>query len=180
MIKMKGIIIKVISLSMLLVSSLVYACGDNPNAIVQGPFKDSVFNNGVICFQNSPDKKDIYFYQSYSSASGDINKIIDTFIYSDAPAEVFSVFFTTIAGKRNVVVLLRWNVNYFTDGVQYPYYYEVKVYTATKDSGYELFLDSDRDPNLSGFQTKHNKKESNYKLDSASKIKEYLRNKYGQ
>ncbi|EJS0563766.1 hypothetical protein NXE71_003248 [Escherichia coli] len=77
---MKGIIIKAISLSMLLVSSLVYACGDNPNAIVQGPFKDSVFNNGVICFQNSPDKKDIYFYQTYLSAGGNINKIIDIFI----------------------------------------------------------------------------------------------------
>lgn len=176
---MKDIIIKVIALSMLLVSSLVYACGDNPNAMVQGPFKDSAFNNGVICFQSSPDKRDVNFYQSYSSVNGTINKIIDTFSYSDAPAEVSSVFFTTIAGKRNVVVLLRWNVNYFTDGVQYPYHYEVKAYNATKDSNYELFLDSDRDSNLSGFQTKDNKKISNYKLDNASKIKKYLHNKYG-
>ncbi|RPE02168.1 hypothetical protein BBB56_07665 [Candidatus Pantoea deserta] len=176
---MKGIIIKVIALSMLLVSSLVYACGDNPNAMVQGPFKDSAFNNGVICFQYSPDKRDIDFYQSYLSVNGKVNKIVDTFSYSDAPAEVFSVFFTTIAGKKNVVVLLRWNVNYFIDGVKYPYHYEVKAYNATKDSGYELFLDSDRDSNLSGFQTKYNEKGSNYKLDNVSKIKKYLHNKYG-
>lgn len=176
---MKGIIIKVIALSMFLVSSLVHACGDNPHAMVQGPFKDSAFNNGVICFQHSPDKRDVEFYQSYLSVNGEIDKIIDTFSYSDAPAEVSSVFFTTIAGKKNVVVLLRWNVNYFIDGVQYPYHYEVKAYSATKDSGYELFLDSDRDSNLSGFQTKYNEKESNYKLDDASKIKKYLHNKYG-
>ncbi|EWG64818.1 MULTISPECIES: hypothetical protein [unclassified Enterobacter] len=176
---MKGVIIKVIALSMLLVSSLVYACGDNPNAMVQGPFKDSAFNNGVICFQNSPDKRDVDFYQSYSSVNGNVNNIIDTFSYSDAPVEVSSVFFTTIAGKRNVVVLLRWNVNYFTDGVQYSYHYEVKAYNFNKDSGYELFLDSDRDPNLSGFQTKDDEKVSNYKLDNARKIKKYLHSKYG-
>ncbi|HAZ3610160.1 TPA: hypothetical protein J1062_005059, partial [Escherichia coli] len=125
-------------------------------------------------------KKIFIFIKIIHPLAGILTKIIDAFIYSDAPAEVFSVFFTTIAGKRNVVVLLRWNVNYFTNGVQCPYYYEVKVYNATKDSGYELFLDSDRDPNLSVFQTKHNKKESNYKLYSASKIKEYLRAKYGE
>lgn len=74
MIKMKGIIIKAISLSMLLVSSLVYACGDNPNAIVQGPFKDSVFNNGVICFQNSPDKKIFIFIKLIHPLVGILTK----------------------------------------------------------------------------------------------------------
>ncbi|MFI8418331.1 hypothetical protein ACQKDS_19985 [Serratia sp. NPDC078593] len=176
---MKNSIIKIIALSILLASPLVYACGDNPNAMFQGPFKDSAFNNGLICFQSSPDKRNVYFYQSYSSVNGEYNKIIDTFRYSDAPAEVFSVFFTSIAGKRNLVVLLRWNVNYFTNGVQYPYHYEVKTYNYTKNSGYKLFLDSGKDPNLSGFQSKKNGKISGYALDNAAKIKKYLHCKYG-
>ena len=177
---MENIIIKLIALSMFLVSSLLYACGDNPNAMVQGPFKDSAFNSGLICFQSSPDKKDVNFYQSYLSVNGEYNKIIDTFSYSDAPAEVSSVFFTSIAGKRNVVVLLRWNVNYFNNGVRYLYHYEVKVYNVTKGSGYELFLDSGKDPNLSGFQSKTNGKTSDYALDNAAKIKKYLHCKYGE
>lgn len=176
---MKSIIIKVIALSMLLVSSLVYACGDNPNAMVQGPFKDSAFNNGVICFQNSPDKRDVDFYQSYSKSNGEYNRKVDTFNYADAPAEVLSVFFTPIAGERNVVVLLRWSVNYSTNGVLYPYHYEVKTYRPTDGTGYELYLDSDKDAALSGYQTKINGKVSNYALDNAIKIKKYLHSKYG-
>ena len=164
---------------MLLVSSLVYACGDNPNAMVQGPFKDSAFNNGVICFQSSPDKRDVDFYQSYSKSNGEYNRKVDTFNYADAPAEVLSVFFTPIAGERNVVVLLRWSVNYSTNGVLYPYHYEVKTYRPTDGTGYELYLDSDKDAALSGYQTKINGKVSNYALDNAIKIKKYLHSKYG-
>lgn len=176
---MKGIIIKVIALSIFLVSSLVYACGDNPNAMVQGPFKDNAFNNGFICFQNSPDKRDVDFYQSYEKSNGEYNRKVDTFNYADAPAEVLSVFFTPVAGKRNVVVLLRWRVNYSTNGVMYPYHYEVKTYRPIDGTGYELYLDSDKDAALSGYQIKTNGKVSSYALDNAIKIKKYLHSKYG-
>lgn len=53
-------------LRLLLASILTYSCGDNPSTMVQGPFKDSAFNNGLICFQNSKDKRNVDFYQSYS------------------------------------------------------------------------------------------------------------------
>lgn len=176
---MKNVIIKFLVLGMLLVSSLAYSCGDNPNAMVQGPFRDSSFNNGLVCFQNSPDKRGIDFYQSYEKSNGKYNRKVDTFNYADAPAEVLSVFFTPVAGKRNVVVLLRWRVNYSTNGVMYPYHYEVKTYHPIDGTGYELYLDSDKDAALSGYQTKKNGKVSDYALDNAIKINRYLHSKYG-
>lgn len=88
-------------------------------------------------------------------------------------------FLYTIAGERNVVVLLRWSVNYSTNGVLYPYHYEVKTYRPTDGIGYKLYLDSDKDAALSGYQTKIDGKLSNYALDNAIKIKKYLHSKYG-
>lgn len=166
-------------LLLLLAATLTYACGDNPSTMVQGPFKDSAFNNGLICFQNSQDKRDVDFYQSYSKKNGEYNRKVDTFNYADAPAEVLSVFFTPIAGERYVVVLLRWSVNYSTNGILYPYHYEVKTYRHSEGSGYELYLDSDKDAALSGYQTMINGEISNYALDNAIKIKKYLYSKYG-
>ena len=101
-----------LTLCLFFIPMLTYACGDNSNAIVQGPFKDSSFENGLICFQNSPDQRDVDFFQSYSTSQGEVNKKVDTFDYADAPAELMTVFFAPIGGKENVVVLLRWNVKY--------------------------------------------------------------------
>lgn len=176
---MKIVITKFVVFIIFLLPQLSYACGNNLNAMVQGPFKDSAFNNGYICFQNSPDKRDIDFYQSYSTANGEYNNKIDTFEYSDAPPEVMSVFFTSIKGKRNVVVLLRWNVNYSTNGIQYPYFYGIKIYQVHYSFGYKLFLDSDKDEQLSGFATYKNGQTFSFPLDNATKIKKYLSGKYG-
>lgn len=176
---MKSVIMRLFSICLLFISTLTYACGDNSNAIVQGPFKDGAFENGLLCFQNSSDKRDIDFFQSYSTSQGEVNKKVDTFDYADAPVELMSVFFTPISGERNVVVLLRWNVNYASGGVRYPYHYEVKTYQNKDDSGYRLNLDSDKDPYLSGYQTISNGKVTNYSLDNAQKIRQYLRVKYG-
>ncbi len=176
---MNNVIMRLSLLGLFFISTLVFACGDNSNSLVQGPFKDNSFKNGLICFQNTFDKKDINFFQSYSSTLGDVNKNVDTFYYSDAPAELLTVFFTTITGKRNVVVLLRWHVNYESDGVRYPYHYEIRTYQNKDTSGYKLNLSSDTDPNLSGYQTMNNGQTISYPLDNAQKIKRYLQVKYG-
>lgn len=147
--------------------------------LAQGPFKDSSFEDGLICFQNTPDKRHVDFFQSYSTPLGEIIKKIDTFDYADAPAELMSVFFVPIAGKRNVVVLLRWNVDHESDGVRYPYHYEVKTYQNKYSSGYKLSLDLDKDPYLTGYQTINNGKTIDYPFDNAQKIIQYLRMKYG-
>lgn len=172
-------VMKFFMAAMLFFSSSVYACGDNPNALVQGPFQDRTFNNGYICFQNTPDKRNIVFYLSHDTNEGRDNDIVDTFYYSDAPVELMSFFFAPVNGKINAVVLLRWNVNYESNGIQYPYYYEIKTYQKKNSSGYELNLNSDKDAQLSGYQTKKNGKVINYFLDDARKIKQYLCEMHG-
>ncbi|TKI03715.1 hypothetical protein [Martelella alba] len=175
---MNNCLLKILILVILLFSLKIYACGNNPNAIVQGPFKDHSFDNGSICFQNSLDRNHIDFYLNYMSKKGIHNDIVDTFYYSDAPVELMSVFFEPVNNKCNVVVLLRWNVNYEIKGIQYLYYYEIKTYQRYNDSGYKLNLDADKDEKLAGYQTKKNGKVDNYPLDNAQKIKRYLRKSY--
>lgn len=172
--KMRNLIIIAFSFIILVFSSFSQACGDNPNAIIQGPFKDSAFNDGFVCFQNTPDKRNIMFYLSYMSKDGIYNEVVDTYDYSDAPVELMSVFFSPVNGERNIVVLLRWNVNYENNGIQYPYFYEIKTYQKENDGGYKLNLDSNKDTQLSGYQTNKNGKIINYPLDNAGKIKSYL------
>ncbi|WP_345012338.1 hypothetical protein [Pseudaeromonas paramecii] len=169
---------KLLFLLLICISSVAYACGDNPNAIIQGPFKDDSFENGYICFQHTPDKRDVEFYLSYESKDGPQNNLVDVFFYSDAPVEVMSVFFAPINTVKSVVVLLRWNVNYEMNGIEYPYYYEVKAYHK-HDNGYELKLNSSIDAQLAGYQTKRNSKIISYPLDNAKKIKQYLTENYG-
>lgn len=175
---MKIFLLRNLMFFLLFFSSFVYACGDNINAIVQGPFKDKSFDNGYICFQNTSDKRDVSFYLSYSTPLGEQNSVIDTYHYSDAPVELMSVFFATINGERNVVVLLRWNVNYQNKNILYPYYYEIKTYKKISDAGYVLNLYPDKDANLSGYQTNINGVMSNYPLDNAKKIKAYFTKQY--
>ncbi|MGB9098675.1 hypothetical protein [Erwinia sp.] len=176
---MRFYIVRLFLFSLLLLSTTIYACGDNPNSIIQGPFKDSAFTNGFICFQNTSDKRNVDFFLSYSERNEKYNLKIDTFYYSDAPVELMSVFFTPVNGVRNVVVLLRWHVSYESDGVEYPYYYEVKTYKESKGKGYAINLDGEKDPDLSGYQVKENGKIANYGLDNAAKIKGFLLKKYG-
>ena len=38
---MKNSITRMLVLVLLFFSSMIYACGDNPNALVQGPFEDN-------------------------------------------------------------------------------------------------------------------------------------------
>lgn len=52
-----------------------------------------------------------------------------------------TIFFMQINGYRNVAVLLRWHVNYEGNGVEYPYYYEVKSYKHDEGRGYIKNLD---------------------------------------
>jgi len=47
-----------------------YACGDNPNAIIQGPFKTSLHSDDLICFQNTFDKRDVDFFSSHVQDQG--------------------------------------------------------------------------------------------------------------
>lgn len=176
---MRNYIARVFILLMLTFSASVYACGDNPNAVIQGPFKDKSFTDGVICFQNTSDKRDIEFYLSFGKDNKEYNSKIDTFYYSDAPVELMSVFFTPVNDVMNVVVLLRWHVNYENNGVEYPYYYEVKTYDAIKGKGYVKNLDGEKDPELSGYQTKRNGKITSFRLDDSAKIKQFLHKKYG-
>ena len=153
------------------------ACGDNENLIVQGPFNDSEFKNGYICFQHSSDKRDIAFYLSYKSKGVEHNEVMDTYEYSDGPVELMSVFFAPVHQKRNLVVLLRWHVNYENNGIRYLYFYEIKTYQKRKN-GYELNLKSDSDSKLSGYQTQKKGKVTDYPLNNAERIKNYLINTY--
>ncbi|MDI3432579.1 hypothetical protein QLG02_19735 [Aeromonas sp. V90_14] len=164
---------------MFLFSTYAHACGNNNNAIVQGPFRDISFNEGYICFQSTSDKNDIEFYLEYESPKGTQNVLIDTFYHSDAPVELMSVFFAPVNKERNVVILLRWNVNYESDGIEYPYFYEIKIYRKSKEGKYELNLSSETDDALSGYQIIKNGKKQNYSLDNAQKIKNYLMDNYG-
>ena len=166
-----------IALLLIFTSLRSLACGDNDDLIVQGPFKDSEFQDGYVCFQHSSDKRDIYFYLSYKLKGAEHNEVMDTYEYSDAPVELMSVFFAPVYDKRNLVVLLRWNVNYESDGVRYLYFYEVKTYKKGTN-GYELNIGSDKDPKLVGYQTQENGKIKEYPLNNAKKIKSYLINKY--
>ena len=170
--------LKFFALIIFIFPSLSYSCGDNPNAIIQGPFEDNSFRNGYICFQNTSDKREIEFHHSYTTNDGVRDYVADTFSYSDAPAELMSVFFASVGKRRNVIVLLRWNVNYENKGIQYPYYYEIKSYQNNDGRGYELNLSSEKDTQLSGYQIKKDGKVVNYRLDSAKKIKQYLIEKY--
>ncbi|HBR2880417.1 TPA: hypothetical protein L9Q92_005245 [Klebsiella pneumoniae] len=176
---MKNSITRMLVLVLLFFSSMIYACGDNPNALVQGPFEDNSFTNGFICFQYAPDKRDIYFYLSRINNGKLYNSKVDTFYYSDAPVELMTIFFMQINGYRNVVVLLRWHVNYEGNGVEYLYYYEVKSYKHDDGRGYIKNLDGEKDPQLSGYQIKSNGNIQNFPLDNAEKIKKFLRVKYG-
>ena len=169
---------KVFVLILLFSSSLAYACGDNPNAMVQGPFKDFAINEGYICFQGTTDKRNIEFYQSYKVGNTRYNNLIDTFYYSDAPVELMTVFFKNIHAKRNVVILLRWNVNYETGGTKYNYYYEIKTYQLQGEGTYSEYLDAEKDPYLSGYQTSKNGLITKFKLDNSSKIKKYFNEHY--
>lgn len=175
---MKNILTRMFVLALLFFSSVIYACGDNPNALVQGPFKDNSFTNGFICFQHAPDKRDIYFYLSRTNNSELYNSKVDTFHYSDAPVELMTVFFMQINGYRNVVVLLRWHVNYENNNIQYQYYYEVKAYKYDEVRGYIKNLDGEKDSELSGYQIKRNGNIKNFPLGNAEKIKHFLRVKY--
>lgn len=157
--------------------SCACACGDNSNAIVQGPFRTDLYSDGLICFQSTSDKRDIEFFVSYMKEGISYNKKVDTFYYSDAPVELMSVFFVDVSGSKNVFVLLRWNVNYESDGSRYTYYYEIKSYKKNQ-SGYVMNLSGDNDPNLSGYQIVKNNKIIDFPLNDANKIKKYLKNKY--
>lgn len=153
-------------------------CGDNPNAMVQGPFKDVMFENGAICFQNTDDKRNIEFYLSYSSKGKIKNILVDTFFYSDAPVELMSVFFNDIKKERSVVVLLRWHVNYFYEGVNYLNYYEIKTYRLNENDGYVIDLNKDIVPQFSGYQIIKDGEVIDYELDNAKKIKSFLKHEY--
>lgn len=176
---MKDFITRTLALAFFFFSSTIYACGDNPNALVQGPFKDNSFTNGFICFQHSTDKRDIDFYLSYTKSGELYNTKVDTFHYSDAPVELMTVFFMRVNGYRSVVILLRWHVNYENNNAEYPYYYEVKTYKYDKERGYVNDLDGEKDSELSGYQIKSNGNVKNFPLDDAEKIKHFLLVKYG-
>lgn len=176
---MGNYIFRFFTLLLFVFSSSSFSCGDNKNALIQGPFKDNSFSNGYICFQNTPDKRGIEFHLSYTSEADVRNEVVDTFNYSDAPVELMSVFFAPVNTKKNVIILLRWNVNYENKGTQYPYYYEIRSYQKKNNHAYELNLSSEKDTQLSGYQTKKNGKVINYPLDNAKKIKQYLLEKYG-
>ncbi|WP_145504152.1 hypothetical protein [Yersinia vastinensis] len=175
---MRNIFLNFIIVVLCFFSLQVFACGDNPNAIVQGPFADHSLNGGMICFQNTDDKRNVEFYVSYQENNNEHNKLIDTFYYSDAPVELMSVFFAQVNDERNVVVLLRWHVNYLTKGISYPYYYEVRTYKKQSDSIYAVNLTSDKDPNLAGYESVNNGKVTDYPLSNASEIRKYLKAKH--
>lgn len=153
-------------------------CGNNPNAIIQGPFKDTIFKNRAICFQNTDDGRNIEFYLSYSSKGSVNNILVDTFYYSDAPAELMSVFFYDIKKERNVVVLLRWHVDYFYEGVNYLNYYEIKTYRVMGSDGYVVNLTKDIEPQFAGYQVIKDGKVVDYELDNVKKIKAFLQKNY--
>lgn len=110
--------------------------------------------------------------------NGVYNALVDTYYYSDAPVELMSVFFAPVKGEKNVVVLLRWNVNYEEKGVKYPYYYEIKTYYKNKEDLYKLNLYQDNEPEFAGYQSVKNGRTMHYHLNNAEKIKSFLKENY--
>ena len=89
------------------------------------------------------------------------------------------VSYITLKSIPSITLMPRWNVNYEGNGVEYPYYYEVKSYKHDEGRGYIKNLDGEKDPQLSGYQIKSNGNIQNFPLDNAEKIKKFLRVKYG-
>ncbi|EBO4432487.1 hypothetical protein DMR46_14145 [Salmonella enterica] len=89
--KMGNSITGTLVLVLLFFLNMIYACGDNPNALVQGPFEDNSFTNGVICFQYAPDKRDIYFHLGRINDGELYNSKVDIFYYSDAPVKLMTI-----------------------------------------------------------------------------------------
>lgn len=172
------VIIKLFLSLCILHAGFIYACGDNSNTLVQGPFRDSAFDNGYICFQKTSDNRDIEFFLQYMTKQGVYNALVDTYYYSDAPVELMSVFFAPVKDERNVIVLIRWNVNYEEKGIKYPYYYEIKTYNKNKEGLYKLNVYQDNESEFTGYQSIKNGKVIQYPLNNAEKIKAFLKEKY--
>lgn len=168
--------IKYILISLMIFSTDSLACGDNQNAIIQGPFKTNIFNNGTICFQRTNDKRNIDFILNKITNNKFNDILVDRYDYSDGPVDLLSVFFFPVNKKNNIFVILRWGVNY-GDNPSYKYYYEVRAYERVND---KLIANKllGTDPELSGYQTIKSGVVYNYGLDSAGKVKEYIKMKY--
>lgn len=183
---MNKLILALLSLWLLASSGLALACGTNPNALIQGPFKAQLFQQGEICFQWSEDHRIIEFYADIRQQDTLVNKIIDSYEYSDGPVELLSVFFTTIRDKPYIMVLLRWSVDYKQGDNQYQYFYKIKAYQRTVQ-GYQSDPSIEQNPALSGYQivrpaghgsAKLQQSHQDFVLKDANKIRQYLHQTY--
>ncbi|MEQ2026269.1 hypothetical protein ABLB84_10895 [Xenorhabdus szentirmaii] len=159
----------------LMFSTSVIACGDNENAIIQGPFKINDFHKSDICFQSTIDKRGIDFFLSFDSDGIQINKKIDEYHYSDGPVKFMSIFFHPVRGKTHTFIILRWEVNY-DDEPLYQYYYEIYAYEKDKDSLVKSKITED--PMFSGYQIIESGVKRRYALDNAQKVKSYIDKNY--
>jgi hypothetical protein len=154
--------------------------GINPNALIQGPFKNQLTGQGDIRFEWSEDGRNILFFADDILSGKEVSKLVDTYEYADGPVELLSAFFKTIDQQPTLLVLLRWTVDYQQGDKEYQYYYETKAYHKTTE-GYQLVSKLTNDPKLSGYKFKQhnlNASASAFQLDDADKIKSYLDSSY--
>lgn len=168
--------IKYILPSLILLSKSLFACGDNQNAIIHGPFKTKLFDEGTICFQRTIDKRNIDFILNKPINDKLSDIVIERYSYSDGPVEILSVFYAPVKNESNIFVILRWTVNYGVSPT-YKYYYEVRAY---ERSGEKLIVNKllRTDQKLSGYQMISSGFVSRYELDSAAKVREYIKQNY--
>lgn len=97
-------LIKYISILLILFSVNLFACGNNQNAMIQGPFKIELFEGGNICFQRTDDERNIDFILNHSIDGTLTDSLIERYNYSDGPVELLSVFFLPVKGKTTFLL----------------------------------------------------------------------------
>lgn len=138
---------------------------------VQGPFKISQHYNIYIKKENSVD----YPLGLYLDNNGVSNKIDRYETEGDTP-NIETVFFITLKGLRNVIVLVSWHQIHRTESINGTQY---KVYGYTFNNG-RLVPNEEisKDSMLMGDDGEFNGDTFNFKYKNAASIKRYLLHKY--
>lgn len=157
----------ILASSMLMISFFSFSNTD----IVQGPFKITLSDK--VYFQTEAD--DDYPLALYI-LSDNKSKRIDTYETEGGKPAVQTVFFMTIDGKKNVIVLISWEQLHRAENINgnffrvYGYVYEKNNLIVNKKIN--------SDPNLSGQDGDFSGEQLFFKYKNAKAIKEYILKKY--
>lgn len=139
--------------------------------IVQGPF--NITQNDKIYIQTEAD--DDYPLALYI-LNHNKSKRIDTYETEGGKPVVQTVFFMTIDGKKNVIVLISWEQLHRAENINGKFF---RVYGYVYDKN-NLIVNNkiNSDPNLSGQDGDFSGEQLFFKYKNAKAIKEYILKKY--